>query len=314
MKRIPIQDNGKGIPQEVIDKIMSGIPITKDKKGGTGLGFVQILDALQHSGGEISIDSEINNGTKVTLTLPKEKNAPWIAEQLEFKKGNIVVIIDDDDSIHNAWKIRFKDYMDIIHLKHFKNGKEAVDFINSTPKKELFVLVDFELINQELNGIEIIEQTDMQDRSIIVTSHYENQEVRKLSAKSGIKMLPKPLAAEIPIKIVEKKNVDVVIIDDDEVFTNCLTGFLKEKAMVVDTYHNPKVFLENLSQYDKKVKICMDNDFRSQISGFELAKRLNKAGYTRLYMLSGKTFKEEEIPNYLTVLLKGDMKDLNKLI
>jgi hypothetical protein len=58
----------------------------------------------------------------------------------------------------------------------------------------------------------------------------------------------------------------------------------------------------------------MDHDFKAQIDGIELAKQLNEAGYTKLCLISGKTFEDGEVPEYLMVLLKGDMAALNKLV
>ena len=58
----------------------------------------------------------------------------------------------------------------------------------------------------------------------------------------------------------------------------------------------------------------MDHDFKSQMNGIDLAKQLHEAGYTKLYLLSGTTFKKGETPDYLTVLLKGDMDALMRLV
>jgi len=49
------------------------------------------------------------------------------------------------------------------------------------------------------------------------------------------------------------------------------------------------------------------------MNGIDLAKQLHEAGYTKLYLLSGTTFKKGETPDYLTVLLKGDMDALMQL-
>lgn len=321
--RITIKDNGKGMSQKIIDKIMSGTAVTSGKKDGNGIGLTQVQDTLRRNHGKIVIDSKIGRGTKITLTFPRRDSVDWVVKQIELNKDDTVIILDDDNSIHNAWEIRFKDYADNIHLKHFKVGEKVIDFINAAAEKnKMFLLVDFELINQELNGLQIIEQTSMQQRSILVTSHYGNQNVRDLATKAGVKILPKQLASDIPIKIEKErkgtaenfKKVDLVIIDDDQLFADSLANFFKDKFAGVEAYYDPNRFLKNLSQYAKDTKICMDNHFQNHISGIELAKQLNEAGYTKLYLLSGKTFEKREIPNYLTVLLKGDVECLDKLV
>lgn len=322
---IIIQDNGKGMPQEIIDKIMNNIAVTAGKKNGNGIGLAQVRNTLHISKGKMSIESEIGVGTKIILTFPKIGSPDWIAEEIVLHKGDTVVVLDDDDSIHDAWSARFEDYAGIIHLEHFETGEKAIDFINNASEKnKIFLLSDFELINQGLNGLQVIEKTSMQTQSVLVTSHYHNQPVCDLAAKIVVKILPKQLAPEVPIKIEEKersesavdnfKKIDLVIIDDDQLLADSLASLLKKRFEGVETYYHPSHFLKNLSQYTKDTLICMDHDFKAQIDGIELAKQLNEAGYTKLYLLSGKTFEEGEVPNYLTVLLKGDTESLNKLV
>lgn len=69
---IKIRDNGKGIPKEMLDKIFT--PYTTSKPGGKsagmGLSLSQDIIVNEH-GGKISINSEVNEWTEVTLLLPK---------------------------------------------------------------------------------------------------------------------------------------------------------------------------------------------------------------------------------------------------
>jgi FixJ family two-component response regulator/anti-sigma regulatory factor (Ser/Thr protein kinase) len=322
---IIIQDNGKGMPQKIVDKIMNNIAVTAGKKDGNGIGLAQVRNTLHISKGKMSIESEIGTGTKITLTFLRVGSPDWIAEEIVLHKGDTVVILDDDNSIHDAWNARFEEYANIIKLKHFEVGEEAIDFINNAAEKnKIFLLSDFELINQEFNGLQIIEKTSMQKQSVLVTSHYHNQPVRDLAAEIGVKILPKQLAPEVPIKIEEKernksainnfKKIELVIIDDDQMLADSLVGLLKERFDGAKAYYHPNHFLKDLSKYAKDTIICMDHDFKTKIDGIELAKQLNEAGYTKLYLLSGKTFEDGEIPDYLTVLLKGDTDALDKLV
>ena len=262
-------------------------------------------------------------GTKITLTFPEVETPDWIAEQIKINKGHTIVILDDDESIHHALEARFKPYKSDIELKHFTSGKEAINFINTAKTKDnIFLLSDFELINQNLNGLQVIEQTFMQQSSILVTSHYADKEVRDLAIKDGIKILPKQLASEVLIEIQGNnkntpdnfKKVGLVIIDDDELLVDSLVDFFQNRGVVVDAYYKPNNFLDRLSQYPKNTKICMDNDFHCQITGVELAKQLHEAGYTQLYLFSGKDFEKNEIPSYLKIITKGDLVGLSKLV
>jgi FkbM family methyltransferase len=198
---ISIQDTGKGISPEIITKIMSNIEVATTKEEGHGIGLTQVREALQDNQGKMTIESELTKGTKINLTFPKIKPPNWIATTINLNKGDSIVILDDDVSIHNAWDLRFKDYQKDVNLKHFTLSQEAINFIRAFPERnKLFILADFELLKQKLNGLHVIALSKLK-RSILVTSHYANQKVQYQAAQNRIKILPKQLAADIAIQI-----------------------------------------------------------------------------------------------------------------
>ncbi|GHT94840.1 hypothetical protein FACS1894122_11840 [Alphaproteobacteria bacterium] len=72
--------------------------------------------------------------------------------------------------------------------------------------------------------------------------------------------------------------------------------------------------MKNLSQYPKNTKIAIDNELNSEISGIELAMLLHSREYTSLYLLSGRPFRGDEAPPYLTVVFKGSEDFIEKLL
>ncbi|HLB59345.1 MAG TPA: ATP-binding protein [Bdellovibrionota bacterium] len=67
---IVIQDNGKGISEEVREKIFNPFFTTKDVGKGTGLGLSISHKILSKHHAKIAVDSKLNNGTCFTLTFP----------------------------------------------------------------------------------------------------------------------------------------------------------------------------------------------------------------------------------------------------
>jgi amino acid adenylation domain-containing protein/thioester reductase-like protein len=325
---ISIQDNGKGMSQEVIDKIMNNIAVTEQKQEGHGIGFIQIREALKRNQGKMEIQSTVGKGTKVTITFPRVSKPAWVVEEIMLNNDDTLVILDDDTSIHGAWEARVKPYIknNKLKLRHFTLGNDAINFINSFPNQDqIFLLTDYELLKQEFNGIHVIEKTKVK-RSILVTSHYADQLIQTLAQKSETKILPKQLVAEVAIKIdnndlasqqkttVKSKSgkVDLVLIDDNRNFVKTLILLLQDEGKIIDAYYDPETFLKAMGQYSKNTKIFLDNDLKAKISGLDLAKKLHKAGYTRLFVLSGKDFELKEIPSYLTVISKADIDLLYK--
>lgn len=201
--KITIQDNGKGMLPEVAAKIMNDVSVTSGKADGHGLGFTQIREALKKNDGKMTIASELGKGTTITLTFPNIETAPWLATKIEVHEGDMIVIVDDDFSIHATWDERFKNYSAKVSIRHFQSGHSAIDFINGLgkAKNKVFLLTDYELLKQNTNGIKIIESVALpKSRALLVTSHYDTSQVRGYAC-SGTKILPKPLVAFIPITV-----------------------------------------------------------------------------------------------------------------
>jgi PAS domain S-box-containing protein len=318
--RITIQDNGKGMPPEVLNKLMNYVRVTEGKKEGYGIGYQQIQEALKINEGKLAIESTPNVGTQITLTFEKALTPDWMADKIILYPNDEVVVLDDDPSIHDAWEKRFEFITPKLSLRHFELGQEAVDYLNGLSpeqKQNVFLLADYELLKQHLTGLDVIHKTT-HARSILVTSHHTNPKVLESAKLSQTKILPKLLATDIPIiiSVPEQKSstnkiVDMIIIDDDINFGETLISYLEPKT--VDYYPNPFDFLNRLEQYSKDIIICLDHDFKlSTMDGFKLAKELHEKGYKRLYLLSGRSFLPEEIPSYVTFLNK--VMDTEKLL
>lgn len=69
---IRIRDNGKGIPQDILDKIFNPFFTTKPTGKGTGLGLSLSYDIIvQEHKGELKVSSEPGDYAEFTITIPK---------------------------------------------------------------------------------------------------------------------------------------------------------------------------------------------------------------------------------------------------
>lgn len=66
--QISIQDTGRGIPKENLDRIFEPLFTTKQK--GIGLGLVIVKNIIEGHGGSIHVQSEVGKGTIFTISLP----------------------------------------------------------------------------------------------------------------------------------------------------------------------------------------------------------------------------------------------------
>ncbi len=67
---VEIQDSGKGMPAEIIDKIFDPFFTTKTIGKGTGLGLSISYSIVQKHEGEIQVESQLNKGTLFRIILP----------------------------------------------------------------------------------------------------------------------------------------------------------------------------------------------------------------------------------------------------
>jgi two-component system sporulation sensor kinase A len=63
-----IQDTGRGMPQDVVEKVF--VPFYTTKIGGTGLGMVFVRQIVDEHRGVITLTSKVGYGTTVTIRLP----------------------------------------------------------------------------------------------------------------------------------------------------------------------------------------------------------------------------------------------------
>lgn len=68
MVTVTIQDNGRGIPQEIRSRLFS--PNFTTKSGGTGLGLAIVKGIVESTGGRIWFETELGVGTKFFVELP----------------------------------------------------------------------------------------------------------------------------------------------------------------------------------------------------------------------------------------------------
>jgi len=103
--RISVSDSGAGMAPDVLARVFEPFFTTKDVGRGTGLGLAQVYGFAAQSGGAVTIDSALGQGTTVSLYLPAvdEKPTPPPAVQpppsADLARGARVLLVEDDAAV-----------------------------------------------------------------------------------------------------------------------------------------------------------------------------------------------------------------------
>ncbi|NMC44796.1 MAG: PAS domain S-box protein [candidate division Zixibacteria bacterium] len=72
---IEVADTGHGIAPDIRDRIFQPFFSTRHKHNGSGLGLATVWKTIQAHGGEITVSSEVDNGTVFRIVLPGSGNS-----------------------------------------------------------------------------------------------------------------------------------------------------------------------------------------------------------------------------------------------
>ena len=77
--QIEVQDDGVGMPPEVLANMFEPFFTTKERGRGLGLGLAISRNIVERHGGKIEVASEAGRGTAFTITLPLQSLAVPVA-------------------------------------------------------------------------------------------------------------------------------------------------------------------------------------------------------------------------------------------
>lgn len=159
--KLKIEDSGIGIDKESINKMFEEFTqldsSTTRKYGGSGLGLTIVKKIIEFQNGTITIDSEPNKGTTISIELPfrigdqrlEVKKQQDYSGNTELLKNKNILLVDDDESnlllgetILNKWKV---------NLDVACDGTEAL--YKASKKKYDVILLDIHMPKK--NGIEV---------------------------------------------------------------------------------------------------------------------------------------------------------------
>ena len=172
--QVSVIDNGAGIPNELLPKVLDPFFTTKAPGKGTGLGLSMVYSIIQNHSGHLHIKSEEGVGTAIRFLLPVsskpiKESSP--VEKFRIIPGNETILIADDDELVRSMVVSAlkKNGYSVVSAK---DGIEALKAFETHRKSIDLILVDHTMPGK--NGREVIERIRQYSENIpiIMTSGY----------------------------------------------------------------------------------------------------------------------------------------------
>ena len=134
---IEVSDNGSGMDAQTQARVFEPFFTTKPPGLGTGLGLAMVYGFVKQSGGAIGIDSQVGQGTTVSLWLPASEVASELQLPMDPAHGEargdqgLALLVEDDPQVR---KVVRRSLLELgFAVIEADNGSEAMQILDQTP-------------------------------------------------------------------------------------------------------------------------------------------------------------------------------------
>ena len=313
---IEILDNGSGISEDLAMNLFTKGFTTK--KNGNGLGLYNAKQDIEAAGGTLTFTTDLGKGTTFTITLPKSEAPSTFIDAILTEKYERIIVLDDDPAFHEVWSKRLEGLES--KVEHIYSVKEMFSKYQALHPK-ILLLSDFELMDNEFDGIDIIQKFQHADHSVLVTARFEEQAIQDRCFENGIKLLPKSLVNYVKViksqsehsslnlfesaaekssfypkgeeAGIESKKSPIVLIDDDKFVHINWSLICKKIGLDLHVFYSIDDFLKLAHTFDKGTRIYIDSHLGDGIQGEFESEQIFNLGFDNLFLTTG--YQKEDI-------------------
>jgi CheY-like chemotaxis protein len=193
--KVYVEDNGKGIKDDVLNRIFEPYFTTKNKTKGTGLGLSVVFGTVKSHSGYINVQSKHDMGTLFEIFLPvyvkKEKTKKEMETDLN---SNIIMLVDDDINVLDVETEILEDLgYDVVK---FSEPVKALEFYNINCNNIAFSVIDISM--PVMTGRQLYEHMQIKKKdaaAIFITGYARQTDYEELTRKGAV-IIEKPFTYE----------------------------------------------------------------------------------------------------------------------
>ena len=209
--KICVDDTGTGISNNIAKRIFEPFFTTKETGKGTGLGLSQVQGFVIQSGGFVTVHSEQDQGTSISLWLPAAEHDGKIpstgkahpALQMDMDpdlSGKFVLLVEDNHDLrsHVAELLR-ENGMEVTEAG---DGDEALAILRGMQASPQLVLTDVRMPRMDGKQLARAVAQEWPDLPIVMMTGYAGGDLPKDSPHSGL--LNKPFSHDELLAMMHK--------------------------------------------------------------------------------------------------------------
>ena len=204
---LSVEDDGSGIPRDLIERVTEPFFTTKQIGKGTGLGLSMVYGFASQSGGAMAIASEEGQGTSVEIWLPRapacEEKAPEAVAAAGAVNGSGVslriLLVDDNEAVRETTAALLTDLGHAVELA--EDGASMLRTLKEEGRRFDLIITDYAM--PLMSGGEAMLQVRelMPDVPAIIVSGYA--EAAAIERKpEGVHVLGKPFSPDEMVRAI----------------------------------------------------------------------------------------------------------------
>jgi len=302
--RFRVTDTGIGMSAAQIEKVFQAFTqadaSTTRKYGGTGLGLAIALRFCQMMGGEITVTSELGQGSTFTMTLPQVVHHPDTAPDAEAglmapaedrddpedalpRPDRPLLVIDDDPAMHDLLRRQLAREGYTIHSA--LTAEEGLSLAKSVrpiaitldvmmPKMDGWMLLSAFKSDPDLAAIPVIMLTMLDNKNMGYALGASDYLIKPIDRQQLLSVLKKYECVRDSAAGQDRPTCPILVVEDDPTNRDLLRQLLEKEHWQVIEAENGRVALEKLQTIQPEL-ILLDL-MMPELDGFGFVEELQR--------------------------------------